>query len=107
MRRFLILIILAAIVLPLSTRAQDETFETGQVVLVDVASKPIRSQPSSSSSIVTIVARGDELTILSDSPVEAEGLSGGTSTLPSAMPPAGCLTPRFPRWTRFGTNLRS
>ncbi|TXG85763.1 MAG: hypothetical protein E6R14_04150 [Thermomicrobiales bacterium] len=73
MRRVLIIALLTVLLLPLSTQAQDHQFTKGEVVIVVLASKPIRSSPSSNSGIVTTVVRGDELTIISDQPVEADG----------------------------------
>lgn len=64
---------LAMIVLPLSTRASDKEFTTGQVVVIDRSSAQIRYLPKSTSAIVDTVVRGDELTILSLQTVAAEG----------------------------------
>jgi cyclophilin family peptidyl-prolyl cis-trans isomerase/plastocyanin len=67
MRRVLVLLILASMILPLSSRAQATEYEVGQQLEVQVQFANVYSSPSWGAPIIAILNRGDHVTIQSDS----------------------------------------
>lgn len=74
MRRILVFMLLAAMLLPTSTAAQLHDYEAGQTVVVVIAVE-MREQPTINAGRVITVLKGDLLVILDGTPVQAQGLT--------------------------------
>jgi len=102
MRRSLVAVLLFVLLAPLATTAQARDYRLGDTVVVTLLSRPLRSEPTVHSAVVTTVVEGDLLRIIDGTSIQADGLTwwhvrtietnldgwlAGSDFTPSAQPP--------------------
>jgi len=75
MRRTLTAVLLFVLLTPLATTAQIHDYRLGDTVVVTLSSRPLRSEPTVRSTLVTTIVEGELLRIIDGTPVQADGLT--------------------------------